>query len=250
MASPEQIQTAKNLLVSGGFNFKDFDLEGMSMTECGQLISNLMAHREPMYGITPREYSSPGERVFEEEINWILTEEVKQIVLEVFTRVPPYFYEIPASSTGKYHPRFSLGIGGLVRHTKCAVAICYSLVTHPMCEFSQEDKDCCLAALILHDTCKDGLPPKTSKYTVTEHPLLVRELFANHKIFYNEPYSSLCKKILSLIETHMGPWTKDYRSKREVLKRPETELQKFVHMCDYISSRKIWDPLYPNSSSI
>ena len=41
----------------------------------------------------------------------------------------------------------------------------------------------------------------------------------------------------SAIKTHMGPWTTDY-SGNEVLERPQTKYQNFVHMCDYLASRK------------
>ena len=35
----------------------------------------------------------------------------------------------------------------------------------------------------------------------------------------------------------MGPWTKDYKG-NEVLPKPVNKYQKFVHMCDYLASRK------------
>ena len=43
--------------------------------------------------------------------------------------------------------------------------------------------------------------------------------------------------IASCIETHMGPWTTDYDG-NEVLNPPKTKYQNFVHMCDYLASRK------------
>ena len=35
----------------------------------------------------------------------------------------------------------------------------------------------------------------------------------------------------------MGPWTKDYNGV-EVLEKPKTKYQNFVHMCDFLASRK------------
>ena len=35
----------------------------------------------------------------------------------------------------------------------------------------------------------------------------------------------------------MGSWTKDYNGV-EVLEKPKTKYQNFVHMCDYLASRK------------
>ena len=40
-----------------------------------------------------------------------------------------------------------------------------------------------------------------------------------------------------VIKTHMGPWTKDY-SGNDVLEKPKTKYQNFVHMCDFLASRK------------
>ena len=60
-------------------------------------------------------------RFFETEINRIVSEDLRMFVkffLENY--VPAYFWEIGASSSGKYHPKFSQGYGGLVRHTKAA----------------------------------------------------------------------------------------------------------------------------------
>lgn len=43
--------------------------------------------------------------------------------------------------------------------------------------------------------------------------------------------------LCSVIRTHMGPWTQDYNGE-EVLEAPKTKYQNFVHMCDYLASRK------------
>ena len=42
---------------------------------------------------------------------------------------------------------------------------------------------------------------------------------------------------MDVIASHMGPWTKDYNG-NEVLPPPKTKYQNFVHMCDYLASRK------------
>ena len=42
-------------------------------------------------------------------------------------KVPDYFARIPASATGKYHPNYALGYGGLVRHTLVAAAAAYDI---------------------------------------------------------------------------------------------------------------------------
>lgn len=43
--------------------------------------------------------------------------------------------------------------------------------------------------------------------------------------------------VCSAVRTHMGQWTKVNYSK-VVLKAPSTKIDRFVHMCDYLASRK------------
>ena len=52
--------------------------------------------------------------------------------------------------------------------------------------------------------------------------------------------------ICSCVETHMGPWTKDYNG-NEVLTAPSSKYQRFVHMCDYLASRKFLDIKFINN---
>ena len=47
-------------------------------------------------------------------------------------KLPDYFFEIPASSTGKYHPAYATTEHGLVKHTKVAVRIAYVLLNNPI----------------------------------------------------------------------------------------------------------------------
>ena len=44
--------------------------------------------------------------------------------------------------------------------------------------------------------------------------------------------------IANCIHSHMGKWNTDYRTKREILPKPKTVVEKFVHTCDYLASRK------------
>ena len=59
--------------------------------------------------------------MFSKEIGSIVDDDLRKLATEVIAQADDYFFTIPASSTGKNHPPFSLGEGGLVRHTKCVV---------------------------------------------------------------------------------------------------------------------------------
>lgn len=95
--------------------------------------------------------------VFSEELYLIDKENLKDLVQKCLDRAPEYFYTMPASTTGKYHPEYSLGEGGLVRHTKAAVKIAKSLLDLEMYAPLAKSKDQIIAALILHDSVKKDL---------------------------------------------------------------------------------------------
>ena len=49
-----------------------------------------------------------------------------------------------------------------------------------------------------------------------------------------------------MIESHMGPWnTNNYSD--YVLEVPKNKYQKFVHMCDYLASRRFLDVKFKNN---
>ncbi len=185
--------------------------------------------------------------IFNKEINYINNSRIKNSLITMLDKLPSYFYEVPASSTGKYHPSFSLGNAGLVRHTKAAVRIAIELFNDSaLNNFTDDEKDLIIMSLTLHDGLKSGLTK--SEYTVFEHPILI----AN--------YIKDCKNELELTDeevdfvsdaviTHMGPWTKNYKGE-EVLTPPKTKYQRFVHMCDYLASRKFLDIKFDQNNNI
>ena len=74
------------------------------------------------------------------------------------------------------------------------------------------------------------------KYTRFDHPILMADYIMDNEERLGlevEEIEFLC----DVIKTHMGPWTKDYNGV-EVLERPKTKYQNFVHMCDFLASRK------------
>ena len=174
--------------------------------------------------------------MFQREINYIKTERYRENIKKLISCLPDYFFEIPASSTGKYHPNYALGEGGLVRHTKVAVRIAYELLNDESIgyQFKTEEKDMILMSLILHDGLKSGNPKE--KYTRFDHPILMANYVLENKdkLKMSDEEVQLAS---SVIKTHMGPWTTDYQG-NEILEKPKTKYQNFVHMCDYLASRK------------
>lgn len=178
--------------------------------------------------------------IFKTEINYVRDNALREDLKVLIGLLPDYFFEVPASSTGKYHPAFSLGDGGLVRHTKAAVRIANELLNNNTVgsKFSLHDKDLIIIALTLHDGVKSGM--EHSQYTKFDHPLLASKLIMENKDKVSMDVDDL-RKVCSMIESHMGEWTYDNYHKKEVLPKPRTAEQRFVHMCDFLASRKFLD---------
>lgn len=180
--------------------------------------------------------------IFKDELSYIQNASNRVWTVDLVNKLPPYFFQVAASSTGKYHPSFSLGDGGLVRHTQAAVYIAHELLSLEQYQamFDTDTQDAIISALILHDGWKHG--ERYGEYTVAEHPVVCAGWIVKESPI-NDPYSKLVAK---LVATHMGQWNTDYKSKKEILPKPETDAQKFVHQCDYIASRKVLDLKLPN----
>ena len=177
--------------------------------------------------------------------------QIRKLLQLIVRNAPDYFFEIPASSTGKYHPKYVLGEGGLLRHTLGAIVFANHLF--PLYNFNQLEQDLIIASLIIHDMAKNGIeiengqPVKASKYSVATHPIAICEYVeylyktsdeVDEDIIYvfKEGYWDIIK---SNVQSHMGKWNTDYKDKtKEVLPKPVTESEKFVHLCDYLASRK------------
>ena len=186
--------------------------------------------------------------VFKKELSYIKNPKYLNDIKVIISLLPDYFFEVPASSTGKYHPSFSLGNGGLVRHTKVAVRIAVELLNNNsiFTNFTSDEKDLIIMSILVHDGLKSGL--EKSEYTKFEHPILVSNYIKDNKdkLSLNEEELNL---LTSMIESHMGEWNTNAYS-NVVLPKPTTKYQKFVHMCDFLSSRKFLDVKFENNDII
>ena len=181
--------------------------------------------------------------VFENELNYIKDNNIKESLKTMINLLPDYFFEVAASSTGKYHPEFSQGKGGLVRHTKVAIRIAYELFQdESINNFTDREKDLIIFSLLVHDGLKHGMIH--NEYTQFNHPLLISNYIKENKdklLLSESDINFIC----SCLEKHMGPWTKDYQG-NEVLQKPTSKYERFVHMCDYLSSKKFLNVNFEN----
>ena len=54
-------------------------------------------------------------------LNTFVNNDIKEFAVELLNTLPDYVWHVGASSTGKYHPEYSLGDGGLMRHQVAVV---------------------------------------------------------------------------------------------------------------------------------
>lgn len=186
--------------------------------------------------------------VFKKELSYIKDEKIRNSCITMIEALPDYFFKVEASSTGKYHPEYALGNGGLIRHTKAAVRIAYELLSDPCIgdKYASKEKDLMIMGLILHDGLKKGL--NEEKYTRFDHPILISEYIMDMEEKLDLEMEEI-EFVCDVVKTHMGPWTKDYNGV-EVLERPKTKYQNFVHMCDYLASRKCLLLPFDNNNDI
>lgn len=137
-----------------------------------------------------------------------------------------YFFHEAASSTGKYHPQYALGEGGLARHSIAVAIILNDMLRTDCYQFTDKEKDLLVCAAIVHDIKKYG---NGGRYTVKEHPDIASQYVIDTQKLNNIISESDAKFMADAIKTHMGQWGAE---------PPSTDAQKLVHMADCLSSRK------------
>lgn len=169
-------------------------------------------------------------KLFDRELSYIEDNEIRDFAKMLLKDADEYFFIVPASSSGKYHPDFARGNGGLVRHTK---AVCYftNEIIRSEIEFGTFDSwmaDLLRVAALAHDIKKQG--DGIGGHTVAEHPQLASDYV---RAEWKKNHSGLDKHeinvICNVIESHMGPWQTPKPIDRENL---------VVYYADYIASRK------------
>jgi hypothetical protein len=183
-------------------------------------------------------------KIFDSILNTIENEDIRHFAEECIETIPDYFWEVGASSTGKYHPQYALGELGLARHT-CALVRFLNHILNVDCfgdKFTSREKDLMRVAGMMHDTRKSGddADYAKNKYTKFDHPLLAANEIRSLIGFISPEELEI---VATTIESHMGQWNTDKRSP-VVLPLPTNKYQKMVHLADYLASRKDIEVLF------
>jgi hypothetical protein len=171
-------------------------------------------------------------KLFINELNDIKDNDLRKFAERVIENAEDYFFTIAASTTGKYHPKFDLGDGGLMRHTRLVEYIAVCEATSRM--YSEHDTDLLIIAALAHDIKKLG--NNGSRHTVVSHPLIAAEYLEE----MHEKYPKLIseedlKKVCGAVKSHMGQW-----GNKDGLPLPKDDFEFALQAADYIASRKDW----------
>lgn len=172
------------------------------------------------------------------EINTIKTNDIRNLGLEMLNDVPDYFFKVPASSSGKYHPKSDLGEGGLVRHSICVKRMLDHIISLYDYEFFDRTNDLLRLAALFHDCMKSGTQYdyQFSKHTKFLHPIYGASFIMKECVKFSFPWDD-AKFLVDVISSHMGQWNTSSKE-AGTLPTPATQPQKVLHLADYLASRK------------
>ena len=173
---------------------------------------------------------------FEKELETIEDMHLREFTRFALSNAPKYFYTIGASASGKYHPQFSQGEGGLVRHTKAVLMFCNELLNmSPYYELPPLWKDYARVACLLHDICKYGEEDEMDKNKYVDHSVNGADYVDIMWEQFHSTDDEICiefapELITHAIMCHMGRWSKENQ-------KPIGIIDNLVHLADYVASR-------------
>ena len=174
--------------------------------------------------------------VFKKLLDNFETQDMRLYCEDMIEQIPDYIFDMPSSTSGKYHNKTQCQPHGQVYHILMFAEILNYLLALKCnkAKFkSPQQRDAMRCVPIFHDAIKCGWDG--SQYTVHEHPMLagqwIRETHVEHDID-----DTIKERIARMAERHSGEWTTNKRS-AVVLPEPENEMEILVHECDILSSR-------------
>ena len=185
----------------------------------------------------------------------IESEKIRNFVKKALSEAPAEFWEESASSSGKHHPPEDQIKGGIIIHSRKAIQVALSLFRFFEIR-NQLAKDKIIAACILHDIKKGGIP--WGRNTDYEHgPITARWLkpmaisIVDFWVFLEnqderKPFNldPDLRDIIDLVRNHMAIWNRPEPTPALIIGGKITEKRIWhliVQLADYWASRK-WCP--------
>lgn len=172
-------------------------------------------------------------------LNTFENNDIKEFAIVLLEDLPDYIWHVGASSTGKYHPEYSLGEMGLMRHQVAVVRFLNFFLELEQYgpKLTSRERDLIRLSGLIHDGRKSGSQNdyEKSKYTKFDHPLQMAEVvrsFDGKYLSHEE-----IELVANTISKHMGEWNTDKKSST-VLPKPNDKFSRMLHVADYLASRK------------
>lgn len=166
-------------------------------------------------------------------------EDIKKFATVLVDGLPDYIWRVGASSTGKYHPAYSLGDGGLMRHQLAVVRFLnfFLELEQYNSKIDSRKRDLMRVAALIHDGRKSGSQEdyEKSKYTKFNHPILMADVIRSYDGQYLNHEE--IEFIANIISKHMGQFNTDKKT-GTTLPKPDDLHSELVHLADYLASRK------------
>ena len=158
------------------------------------------------------------------EVAQIDDDDIRNFVKMTLDSVDPIHRIKPASSTGKYHPKYAAGEGGLIRHTKVVVRNVIEFIRATPAVESEKDE--LIAAAIIHDMWKypEG---RDHEFTAFDHPALGGQWCKDHGF----------ETIGRLVAAHQGIWTTSRQMPGFENEQPRKFDEWVLHYSDLMASR-------------
>lgn len=158
------------------------------------------------------------------EVAQIDDDDIRNFVKMTLDNVDPIHRIKPASSTGKYHPKYAAGEGGLIRHIKVVVRNVIELIRATPAVESEKDE--LIAAAIIHDMWKypEG---RDHEFTAFDHPALGGQWCKDHGF----------ETIGRLVAAHQGIWTTSRQMPGFENEQPRKFDEWVLHFADLMASR-------------
>lgn len=164
------------------------------------------------------------------ELAMISNLKLREFVEIIIDGTGDWFFHDAASTSGKYHPKYALGDGGLARHTRAVVYFVNELSRSEMFDVNEAQVGLLIAAAIMHDirkhTANGGY---VQKHAREAYNLIISE---------QEKYPNLvsvedAKYMADAVSTHMGIW-----GVKDGERKPTSDSEKLLHLADLMASRK------------
>lgn len=138
-------------------------------------------------------------------VNLIMDTNIREFVQKLLDEAPPQFWKDPSSSSKKYHPPENNAVGGIVVHTRKTVQTALCLI-RLFDGYGGVDRDEILAACILHDLYKHGMP-WADKTDYCHGPIAADIISKKYFELYNKKNPRI-ERLCYLIACHMGKFNR------------------------------------------